>query len=60
MIEDVLDVTIAYLRRVNLFIFYNGYTFANNLVAALGGNHSASAIHDRLKGEDEILMKCKR
>ena len=60
MIEDVLDVTTVYLKRVNLFIFYNGCTFENIIVTTLGGNHSASAIHDRLKGEDEIHMKCKR
>ena len=56
-IEDALDVTIAYLRRVHLFTFYNGCAFANNVGAVVGGTHAASPIHVRLKGADEILKK---
>ena len=59
VIEDALDVTIAYLRRVHLFTFYNGCTFADHVGAVLGGNHPASAIHVRLKGADEILKKAR-
>ena len=59
MMEDALDVTIAYLRRVHLFTFYNGCTFSDNVGAVLGGSHPASAIHVRLKGADEILKKAR-
>ena len=37
MIEDALDVTIAYLRRVHLFHFYNRCTFSDNVRAVVGG-----------------------
>jgi hypothetical protein len=57
MIEDALDVTIAYLRRVHLFSFYNGCTFSDNVGAVVGGSHPAGVVHVRLKGADEILRK---
>jgi hypothetical protein len=55
--EDLLDVAIAYLRRVHLFSFYNGCVFSNNLADVLGGNHPSATIHLRLKDADEILQK---
>jgi len=57
--EDMLDVAIAYLRRVHLFTFYNGCTAADNVGCALSGNHPTSVIHLRLKGADEILKKAR-
>ncbi len=59
MIEDALDVTIAYLRRVHLFTFYNGCIFSDNVGGVLGGSHAAGTIHVRLKGADEILKKAR-
>ena len=55
--EDILDVTIAYLRRVHLFSFYNGCTSADGLGNVLAGKHPAGTIHLRLSGADEILKK---
>ncbi len=57
--EDMLDVSIAYLRRVHLFTFYNGCTSAATLGNCLTANHPMSVIHLRLKGADEILQKAK-
>lgn len=57
--EDVLDVAIAYLRRVHLFTFYNGCKAAENIGGCLTGNHPTSVIHLRLKGADDILKKAK-
>ena len=57
--EDALDVSIAYLRRVHLFSFYNGCVFSDNLADVLGGHHPASTIHLRLKDADEILRSNK-
>jgi hypothetical protein len=54
-IEDALDVTIAYLRRVHLFSFYNACTVADRVAEVLDGNHAASTIHLRLANADEIL-----
>lgn len=59
MIEDALDVTIAYLRRVHLFTFYNGCTFSDTVGGVLGGSHAAGTIHVRLKGADDILKKAR-
>ncbi len=59
MIANVLDVTIAYLRRVHLFTFYNGCTFSNNIGSVLGNSHPAGIVHLRLKGADEILKKAR-
>jgi hypothetical protein len=55
--EDMLDVTIAYLRRVHLFSFYNGCTSSNNVANVLAGQHPAGSIHLRLKNADDILKK---
>ena len=55
LIEDILDVAIAYLRRVHLFSFYNGCTTATNVADVLSGKHPAGTIHLRLKNADEIL-----
>jgi SERRATE/Ars2, N-terminal domain len=54
-IEDALDVTIAYLRRVHLLSFYNACTVAHRVAEVLEGNHAASTIHLRLANADEIL-----
>ena len=55
--EDILDVSIAYLRRVHLFSFYNGCTAASDVGDVLTGQHPAGTIHLRLKNADEILRK---
>ncbi|KAL7446113.1 hypothetical protein ACHAXH_008725 [Discostella pseudostelligera] len=55
--EDVLDVSIAYLRRVHLFSFYNGCTAATDIGNVLSFSHPAGMIHLRLKGANEILAK---
>eukprot|EP00547_Thalassionema_nitzschioides_P005535 CAMPEP_0194206898 /NCGR_PEP_ID=MMETSP0156-20130528/5806_1 /TAXON_ID=33649 /ORGANISM="Thalassionema nitzschioides, Strain L26-B" /LENGTH=700 /DNA_ID=CAMNT_0038933539 /DNA_START=181 /DNA_END=2283 /DNA_ORIENTATION=+ len=57
--EDILDVSIAYLRRVHLFSFYNGCVRSDNFADVLSGNHPTSTIHLRLKGADDILHKAK-
>jgi len=54
-VEDALDVTIAYLRRVHLFSFYNACAVAPRVGEVLNGNHAASTIHLRLANADEIL-----
>jgi hypothetical protein len=53
--EDILDVAIAYLRRVHLFSFYNGCVFTDNFADVLAGNHPSSTIHLRLKDADTFL-----
>jgi hypothetical protein len=53
--EDMLDVSIAYLRRVHLFCFYNGCSFAQRVGDVLSGRHAAGTIHMRLHNADEIL-----
>jgi len=53
--EDLLDVSIAYLRRVHLFSFYNGCNYTKNLGDVLSGQHATGTIHLRLKGADELL-----
>lgn len=55
--EDMLDVAIAYLRRVHLFTFYNGCFAVENVGSCLSLGHPTSVIHQRLKGADEILEK---
>jgi hypothetical protein len=57
--EDVLDVAIAYLRRVHLFSFYNGGVSSDNVAHAMTSGHPLSVIHQRLKDADEILQKAK-
>ena len=56
-VEDVLDVAIAYLRRVHLFSFYNGCSATTRLGDVLSGNHATGTIHLRLKGADEMLKE---
>lgn len=56
-IEDVLDLTIAYLRRVHLVSFYNGCTKADRVADVWNGNQAAATIHLRLGGADEILAE---
>jgi hypothetical protein len=58
-VEDALDVTIAYLRRVHLFSFYNGCSAASKAADVLNGGHAASTIHLRLANADEILEPTK-
>jgi len=55
--EDMLDVAIAYLRRVHLFTFYNGCFAVENVGSCLSPGNPTSVIHQRLKGADEILQK---
>jgi len=57
--EDILDVSIAYLRRVHLFTFYNGCHASDNVGSVLSGDHPAGTIHLRLRGADDILKKTK-
>ena len=58
-IEDALDVTIAYLRRVHLLSFYNGCQLAPRVSEVFNGNHAASTIHLRLANADELLAEPK-
>lgn len=53
--SDVLDISLAYLRRVHLFSFYNACSHADSTGNLLSGKHNASIIHLRLKDADEIL-----
>jgi hypothetical protein len=55
--EDILDITIAYLRRVHLFSFYNGCTSATDVGNVLSYSHPAGTIHLRMRDSDEILRK---
>ena len=55
--EDVLDVSIAYLRRVHLFSFYNGCVMAESIGAVLAYGHPAGTIHLRLRNADDILRQ---
>eukprot|EP00526_Cylindrotheca_closterium_P006740 CAMPEP_0113640358 /NCGR_PEP_ID=MMETSP0017_2-20120614/21181_1 /TAXON_ID=2856 /ORGANISM="Cylindrotheca closterium" /LENGTH=731 /DNA_ID=CAMNT_0000551635 /DNA_START=335 /DNA_END=2530 /DNA_ORIENTATION=- /assembly_acc=CAM_ASM_000147 len=55
--EDALDVSIAYLRRVHLFSFYNGCVAASNISDVFNGNNAASTIHLRLANADDILQQ---
>ena len=50
---DVLDVSIAYLRRVHLFSFYDGCSQASCLGDMLANNKSVCTIHLRLS--DDLL-----
>ena len=50
--ETVLDVCIAYLRRVHLFCFYNHNPAVKTLGDVLAGNTS---IHLRLESADRVL-----
>lgn len=55
--EDILDVSIAYLRRVHLFSFYNGCTASSDIGNVLSFLHPAGTIHLRLRGANQILAK---
>ena len=55
--EDILDVSIAYLRRVHLFSFYNGCIAAEQVGSVLAYDHPAGTIHLRLRNADDILRK---
>jgi hypothetical protein len=59
LVEDMLDVSIAYLRRVHLFSLYNGCTMADSVADVLAGKHPVSTIHVRLQNADEILEAAK-
>jgi hypothetical protein len=59
MVEDMLDISIAYLRRVHLFSLYNGCTMADSVADVLAGKHPVSTIHVRLQNADEILEAAK-
>mmetsp|Transcript_4354 Transcript_4354/g.8993 ORF Transcript_4354/g.8993 Transcript_4354/m.8993 type:complete len:500 (-) Transcript_4354:1549-3048(-) len=54
-VEDALDVTISYLRRVHLFSYYNGCQLATRAAEVFDGNHAVSTIHLRLANADEML-----
>jgi len=55
--EDLLDISIAYLRRVHLFSFYNGCTKADDVGNVLSFAHPTGTIHLRLRDADDILKK---
>ena len=54
-IEDALDVTVAYLRRVHVLSYYNGCQSASRVAEVFNGNHAVSTIHLRLANADEML-----
>lgn len=56
-VEDALDVTISYLRRVHLFSYYNGCQSAPRVAEVFNGNHAVSTIHLRLANADEMLAE---
>lgn len=57
-VQDVLDVCIAYLRRVHLVSFYNGCDQPAKAVAdTLTGRHPSSTIHLRLQDADATLKR---
>ena len=53
--SDMLDVAIAYLRRVHLVSFYNGCARAETVGDVLMGKSPVSTIHLRLANADDIL-----
>ncbi|KAL9183775.1 hypothetical protein ACHAXT_004631 [Thalassiosira profunda] len=55
--EDLLDVSIAYLRRVHLLSFYNGCAAADKVGNVLSHADHAGTIHLRLKDADDIIAK---
>lgn len=57
--QDFLDVTIAYLRRVHLFSFYNGCIISESIGSTLSGTHPTSTVHLRLHDADLILQKAR-
>jgi len=56
-VEDALDITIAYLRRVHLLSYYNGCKSAPRVAEVFNGNHAVSTIHLRLANADEMLAE---
>eukprot|EP00934_Nitzschia_sp_Nitz4_P005073 Nitzschia sp. Nitz4//scaffold91_size79674//31209//33323//NITZ4_005365-RA/size79674-processed-gene-0.106-mRNA-1//-1//CDS//3329560094//5063//frame0 len=54
VLEDALDVTIAYLRRVHLLSFYNGCAPATSVADVLCGNHGSSTVHLRLQASELV------
>ena len=55
--EDILDISIAYLRRVHLFSFYNGCTASSDVGNVLSFSHPVGTIHLRLRDADVVLAK---
>lgn len=55
--EVVLDVAIAYLRRVHIFSFYNGCARARCVGDVWMGRHPAATVHLRLENADELLAQ---
>jgi len=56
-VEDALDVTVAYLRRVHLLSYFNGCQSASRVAEVFNGNHAVSTIHLRLANADELLAE---
>eukprot|EP00536_Pseudo-nitzschia_multiseries_P011173 jgi/Psemu1/205115/e_gw1.366.58.1 len=56
-VEDALDITVAYLRRVHLFSYYNACQLASRTAEVFEGNHAVSTIHLRLANADEMLAE---
>jgi hypothetical protein len=59
-LEDALDLSIAYMRRVHLFSFYNGCATASNVADVFRGKHATSTIHLRSANADDILQENKK
>lgn len=55
-LEDILDVSIAYLRRIHLLSFYNGCTEAETIGDVLAGKHPTSAVYLRLQNADDYIV----
>lgn len=56
-VEDLLDLSIAYLRRIHLLSFYNGCTEAETIGDVMAGKHPCSTIHLRLQNADDYIQK---
>jgi SERRATE/Ars2, N-terminal domain len=54
---DLLDVSLAYLRRVHLMSFYKGCRKAESFANVLAGQEAASQIQLRLQNADEYLQQ---
>lgn len=55
--ENLLDLSIAYLRRVHLLSFYNGCNEAETIGDVMAGKHPCSTIHLRLQNADDYIQK---
>jgi SERRATE/Ars2, N-terminal domain len=53
--EDILDLSIAYLRRVHLLSYYNGCSEAETIGDVMAGKHPAGTIHLRLQNADDYV-----